>query len=215
MTVGIIDHVAVERQLMNYAKQQGNQMLSAVTYATAYTLSQSVKSVKFLRGRMEDAGCPKGTIDVCFAIAKLIAPGIEDAVKVATSPEMALSEVQAQIERAKGDLSWKAFKAKLQGKDGSKAPQLPPITSDAAPGPVEFVDIEALPEGTVLAPLASVEQTLFDRAMLALPNWSAEQRGAMFQAMLQMCDLETLAAMGEAIVAETEIAAAELVATAA
>lgn len=209
MTVGIIDHVYVEKQLLAFAKQQGNAMLGVVTYATAYTLSQSAKSVKFLRGRMEDQGCPKGTIDRCFAIAKVLAPSIEDAVKVASTAEDALVEVQAQVERAKGDLTWKAFENKLKGKDDSKALQLPPIRSDFAPGVLKFLESESVPAEEMVQPLSSVEQTLFDKCMLALPNWSAEQRGAIFQAMLQMSDLDTLAAMGSAIVAETEVAMTE------
>ena len=207
MTVGILDHVALEKQLMAYATQQGNAMLGVVSKATAYTLSApSPKAISILRKRMEEKGCPKGTIDVAFAIAKLIAPRIENSVKATSSHEDAMVEVSERIKALKGDLSWKDLKDTLK-----PAPQGAPAV---VPSPVAEVPVV---EGEVdtIAPLASVEQTLFDRAMLALPNWSAEQRGAMFQAMLQMCDLETLAAMGEAIVAETEIAAAELVAQAA
>jgi len=204
MTVGILNHVALEKQLMAYATQQGNAMLGVVSKATAYTLSAPTpKAISILRKRMEEKGCPKGTIDVAFAIAKLIAPRIEDSVKATTSHDDAMVEVSERILALKGDLSWKDLKDTLK-----PAPQGAPAV---VPGPVTEVPVVEGEMGEVV-PLSSVEQTLFDRCMLALPNWSAEQRGAIFQVLLQMSDVETLAAMGEAIVAETEIAAAEALA---
>lgn len=223
MTVGQIEYVKVEDFFKRYAEATSGKMYRLTTNAVALYLTKTDKQIRIFKEQLETKhGCPRGTIGPVFATAKLIAPLIEDKVKTHSDHDGCMMEILEQILVMKGDhqddkgkfvagpdsLSWKNLTDSLKP-DGSKAPPKEKAS------PVVERDLSELNEGDVIAPLSSVEQTLFDKAMLALPNWSAEQRGAMFQAMLQMCDLETLAAMGEAIVAETEIAAAELVATAA
>lgn len=201
MTVGIINVPFVEQQLMNYAKQQNNAMLGVVTYATAYTLATSAKNVKFLRGKMEDAGCPKGTIDVCFAIAKVVAPSIEDAVKTAATPEAALAQIQAQIVAKKADLSWKDFKAKLQGKGTQE--QLPPIAVDTAPGLVTFVappePAELVKAPVVLDAVPAPQEPDIDAFLESLEDY-----GAVFEGIVARCGPEAWAAMAERLVELTE-----------
>lgn len=199
-SVGILNHVTLERELMAYATKAGNAMLGVVSKATAYQLSApSPKAISILRKRMEEKGCPKGTIDACFAIAKLVAPRIEDAVKASANHADAVAQVEAQITALKGDMNWKDFKASLTPQGNKEEP----VATQQEAVSVEPETVEHS------EPLSPVEMTLFDRCMANVPNFSGEQRWQLFQLLAQTSDLAALAAMGEFIVSETEVALAE------
>ena len=217
MTVGQIEYVKVEAFFKRYAVATSGKMYRLTANAVALYLTKSDKQIRIFKEQLETKhGCPRGSIDPAFATAKLIAPRIEDAVKVHTTHDACMDEIMAQLLVMKGDhqdengnfvtgpdsLSWKNLTASLKPQ-GSKA--IPTVKADE----VVERDVSQLEVGTVIAPLSPVEQTLFDRCMLAIPNFSGEQRLDMVKMLFGTFDLSALAEIGELLVTEVEVATSE------
>ena len=186
-----VDPAKVAKFFTQQAENSNGRMYLMIANATVAILGMRPKAIKAMRENLvEKHGCPKGTLDPCFAIGKLFAPMVEADVREATTHEEAIKATLTRLTSLKGDvlvysqagnpsfkrgeesISWAALKIVLSpDSDKGRAPLEKPAT---------VASVE--PDATTPAPVDANAETGLSILLRHRATMTAEQATAVMDA---------------------------------